>query len=322
MRQGKLSIIIPLYCEAEHFHESFRVILDTVKTLPEPVLTDWEFVLVDDGSSDATWAVLRQIASEFSGHVSALRFSRNFGKEAAIRAGLEHASGDAAIIMDGDLQHPPALITDMFALWAENEIDIVNTVKTDRGQESIPYRFMVTCFNLFMNSASAQYQVGDSDYKLLDRKVINAFLELKERRTYFRGLVNWLGFRNANLPLQVKQRAAGQTKWRLRSLLYLGMTALTSFSTLALHFVTIAGLIFAAISGVLGLFTLIKWWSGSAIEGFTTIILLQLIVGSIIMVALGIIGEYLSIVYMEVKGRPRFFLLETLEPERKAADHE
>lgn len=292
------------------------VVIEHIRTLPLDCVTGWECVLVDDGSTDDTWAAICDVAARCPAHIRAFRFSRNFGKEAAMRAGLEYASGDVAIVMDGDLQHPPALIEDMLGLWSAHDMDVVNAVKTDRGSESLPYRFFVACFNLLMTRAAGQYLVGDSDFKLLDRKVIEAFLRLHERRTYFRGLVNWMGFRSANIPLYVQPRAAGQTKWKLSGLLRLGLTALTSFSTIALHFVTAFGLLFAAASTLLGLYTLARWWLGDVIEGFTTIILLQLIVGSVIMVALGVIGEYLSIIYTEVKQRPRYFLAETIEPDK------
>ncbi len=317
MRKGKLSLVIPLYCEGEHFSKTFAVIRDTINRLPDTYLTGWECILVDDGSTDGTWHSLEALAREYPEQVRAFRFSRNFGKEAAIRAGLEHASGDLAIVMDGDLQHPPSLMEDMVGLWANSDIDVVNALKTDRGQESFLYRFFVSCFNFLMTHASGQHVVGDSDYKLLDRKVIDAFLKLGERRTFFRGLINWMGFRSANIPLQIEQRAAGQTKFKVRSLVRLGLTALTSFSTIALHFVTALGVLSALVSALLGLYTLGAWWSGRAVEGFTTIILLQLIVGSVIMVALGIIGEYLSIIYIEVKGRPHYFLAESIQPEKR-----
>lgn len=317
MRQGRLSIIIPLYCEGEHFRESFEVIKGQVEALPLSQVTGWEFVLVDDGSTDATWDVLTALAAALPEHVRSLRFSRNFGKEAAIRAGLEHARGDMVIVMDGDLQHPPEMIPDMVNLWASCDIDVVNTVKAQRGNESFLYRFSVACFNFLMTRAAGRHLVGDSDYKLLDRKVVDAFLRLHERRAFFRGLINWMGFRGANLPLQIRERAAGKTKFNVKNLVHLGLTALTSFSTVALHFVTVLGFLFAAASVLLGLYTLGAWWLGGAIEGFTTIILLQLIVGSVIMVALGVIGEYLSIIYTEVKGRPHYFLADSVNEEKK-----
>lgn len=317
MRQGKLSIIIPLYCEGEHFRESFTVIRDRVEALPASQVTGWECILVDDGSTDATWEVLNALAAGDPEHVRAFRFSRNFGKEAAIRAGLEHAQGDAAIVMDGDLQHPPELMEDMVNLWAASGIDVVNTVKAERGSESLLYRSAVSCFNFLMTRAAGRHLVGDSDYKLLDRKVIDAFLNLNERRAFFRGLVNWMGFRSANLPLHIRERAAGKTKFNVKNLVRLGLTALTSFSTIALHFVTVLGFVFAAASLLLGLYTLGAWAFGGAVEGFTTMILLQLIVGSVIMVALGIIGEYLSIIYVEVKGRPHYLLDESVHADEK-----
>jgi len=322
MRQGKLTVIIPLYCEGEHFRESFTVIREVVDGLPASQVAGWECILVDDGSTDGTWEVLNNLAAQYPEQVRALRFSRNFGKEAAIRAGLEHATGDLAIVMDGDLQHPPELMADMVNLWAAGGIDVVNTVKAERGNESLLYRLGVYGFNFLMTRAAGRHLVGDSDYKLLDRKIIDAFLELRERRAFFRGLVNWMGFRGANLPLHIRERAAGKTKFNVKNLVRLGLTALTSFSTIALHFVTILGFLFAGASFLLGVYTFGAWLLGGAVEGFTTMILLQLIVGSVIMVALGIIGEYLSIIYTEVKGRPPYFLAESIHAEKRTTHHD
>ncbi|MFA7692687.1 MAG: glycosyltransferase family 2 protein [Candidatus Hydrogenedentales bacterium] len=322
MRQGILTLVIPLYNEGEHFQYSFYVIRDTLDRLPSTQINGWECVLVDDGSADNTWEVLQGLAKSDTERIVPLRFSRNFGKEAAIRAGLAQATGDLVIVMDGDLEHPPAMIPDMVNLWATGNIDVVNTVKEQRSKESPLYRFAVFLFNFLMRLVVPQHVTGDSDFKLLDRKVVDAFLVLAERRSFFRGLIGWMGFRSARLPLPPMNRTVGQTKFTMKSLIELGMTALTSFSTLALHFVTILGFLFTAISLLFGIYVLAMWWLGKAVEGFTTVIFLQLIIGSVIMLALGIIGEYLSIIYTEVKQRPHYILSESGQDQKRNLPHD
>lgn len=313
MRQGKLSIVIPLFCEAEHLETTIKTILGVIQDSNPAIITDWECVLVDDGSTDGTWTAITVLADEFPQRIKGLRFSRNFGKEAAIRAGLKAATGDVAVVMDGDLQHPPSLIPEMLALWSTHTMDVIHAVKVDRGKESLSYTVFVAAFNFLLKKATGQDLEGDSDYKLLDRKVIDAFLQLEERRMYFRGLVHWLGFRSATLPFEVQARVAGATKFNPVSLVRLALTAITSFSTAALHLVTALGAIVAFVAFILGGYTLLRWWIWGSVEGFTTVILLQLLIGGAVMIALGIMGEYLSTIYIEVKARPHYVVAEQVQ---------
>lgn len=303
----KLSVVIPLYCEGNHFQASFQEIKKAVLETGLP----HEFVLVDDGSNDATWLVVRTLAKEEPA-LRAVRFSRNFGKEAALRAGLEHATGDVVIVMDGDLQHPPELIPEMVRLWRGESFEIVDAVKADRGRESMVYAYFSKAFYTMLNLLSGYNVKNSSDYKLLDRKVVNALLSMEESCTFFRGMTEWLGFRHGTVAMNVRERAAGTTSWSTLRLIRLALVAVTSFSTSALHIVTFLGVVFLFFAALLFMYTAFYWVIGRALPGFSTVILLQLIIGGCTMMGLGIIGEYMTNMYWEMKRRPRYLVSETL----------
>lgn len=302
-KQNLLSIILPVYEEAEVIAQS----VDVVRQEAEKADIDLEFILVDDGSGDGTWDVLQSL-SEDNKDVRAISFSRNFGKEKAIYAGLQHASGDAAIVMDSDLQHPPSLIPEMVKIWREEGVRIVDGIKADHGEESGFTRVTKKAFYKTYEALIGIDLTGTSDFKLLDRVVIDAYCRLSERNLFFRGMVPWLGYPSRSLPFDVQKRIGGQTKWSEFGRFLLGVGAVTSFSVVPLQFVTLIGFIFLGFSILLGLQSLLTWLSGAAVEGFTTVILLLLIIGSVLMVSLGIIGQYLARIYQEVKGRPHYLI--------------
>ncbi len=273
-----------------------------------PLEEVFELVMVDDGSTDGTWDAIQQLAESYP--VAGVRFSRNFGKEAAIIAGLESAGGRAVVVMDGDLQHPPELIPEMLRLWREEGVEVVEAVKSDRGREAAAYRTGSSLFYFIMNTLSGFDLANASDFKLLTRQAAEALLGMQERNPFFRGMTAWVGFKRARVPFEVKEREEGGTKWSFLRLLRLSLDAITGFSSLPLHAVTLLGLCFLAFSVVLGINTLYMKFSGQAVSGFTTVILLQLIIGSMLMISLGIIGEYLARIFAEVKKRPRFLVSE------------
>ncbi|MCL5270858.1 MAG: glycosyltransferase family 2 protein [bacterium] len=207
MSDVTLSVIIPLYREGRHLAESLGVIRRHLDALNET----YEFCLVDDGSDDDTWQVINTLSQSMP-QLRAIRFSRNFGKEAALAAGLEISRGRAMIIMDGDLQHPPELIPRMVGLWTEGN-EIVDAVKSERGRESALYKFLATAFNALMCRLSGFDLHGASDFKLLDRRAADAWLRLRENRTFYRGITEWIGFRHARLPFVVPSRADGKSAW-------------------------------------------------------------------------------------------------------------
>ncbi len=301
-----LSVVVPLYCEV-HLATTvaeLRAVLDGLE-LP------WELILVDDGSPDGTWAVVQEVARHSPG-VRALRLSRNFGKEAALAAGIDEARGEAVIVMDGDLQHPPSLIPSMIECWRSGA-EIVEGVKSSRGPECWLRRLSVHLFSWVFSSLAGYDLNGASDFKLMDRRVVTQWQRMGERNLFFRGMTAWLGFRRQQLPFDVAARSRGRSGWSLLSLIRLAITAITSFSSLPMHLVTLSGLGFAAFSVVLGGQTLYHKLTGQAVDGFTTVILLLLMIGSAQMLGLGIIGTYIARIYEEVKGRPRFVVAERIE---------
>jgi len=308
-RPPLISLVVPLYKEAAYL----RAFLSSVTAELGKTDCRYELIVVDDGSPDDTWNILSEEATRLS-QLRALRLSRNFGKELALCAGLEHARGDAIIIMDGDGQHPPSLLPELVRLWQTTGADIVEAVKTKRGPESFSGRMGALLFYVMLNRLAGVNLKGVSDFKLMNRKAVNAWLEMPERNVFFRGMTAWLGFTHVQVPFEVPGRAEGSTSWSFPTRLKLALTGISAFSSLPLQFVTIAGLLFFAFSIFFGLYTLVLQLAGRSVSGFATVILLLLIIGSLLMLSLGIIGEYLARIYEEVKRRPRYVVTSSIEP--------
>jgi len=286
-----------------------------VCSIVELITKDYELILVDDGSNDGTWSILKDNACK-NPRLKILRFSRNFGKEAAIMAGLSKSTKDACIIMDADLQHPPEMIPEMVRLWKEG-YEVVEAVKEDRGQESSFSKFSASLFYKIMHRLSGFNLENASDFKLLDKKVVNALVQMPEKETFFRGMSAWVGYKRKEVYFKVPKRASGQSRWSTLKLFRLAITAFTSFSSLPLQFVTFIGILFLIGSVILGIQTLVMKLRGLAIGGFTTVILLLLITGSCLMISLGMIGMYIARIYNEVKARPRYIISEEYGEEAK-----
>lgn len=294
-----IDIIIPVFNEGRELSVSLQTILNAVSSVKS---VGFRLVLVNDGSTDETLTVLQEFCRQ-KPDTSLISFTRNFGKEAAILAGLTHSRADAVVVMDCDLQHPPDLIAKMVGIW-EQGVDVVEGCKSSRGSESMIRRFMSCSFyGLFLMLAGADLK-NHSDFKLLDRKVIDAYVQLPERKRFFRGLVPWLGFSSATLYFDVPARSHGKSGWSLIRLGRLSIDALTGFTSAPLHLITLLGLICFAVSLVIGGTALYLKFAGQAVSGFTTVILLILLLGSFIMFGLGLIGIYLAQVFEEVKKRP------------------
>jgi dolichol-phosphate mannosyltransferase len=309
----KLSLLIPFYNE----EEQIPLTVLTVIPILESTGLSFELIMVDDGSRDHTWTVIED-ACRKDHRLIGLHLSRNFGKEAAICAALDAAAGDAVILMDGDLQHPPQHIPEMIRLWQAG-YDIVEGVKSSRGKESLSSRLNAAVFyGLFRRFAGYDLR-NASDFKLLDRQVVEQWRRLGEHDTFFRGLSAWLGFRRTTFSFEVAERQTGGSKWSPIKLASLSLNAITGFSALPLQFITIMGLILLAGSVVLGVQTLVNWFTGHADTGFTTVILLQLLIGGSIMISLGLIGIYIARIFTEVKGRPRYIIAATTTGRRDAA---
>lgn len=303
LQEKKISLVIPVYNESEHIRNSIEYVKNILKNAGIP----YEFVLVDDGSKDNSWSELKKMAEEDAG-VTAVRLSRNFGKEPALCAGLDAATGDAVIVMDADLQHPPELIPEMVRIWQEEGYDVVEGVKSSRGKEGIFYKMCAGLFYNVLDKVTGISFKDASDFKLLDRKVVDAWKQLPEKMPFFRGMSAWVGFERKTIYFEVQERVNGTSKWSLKRLATLAVTAITSYTSAPLHAITIFGMIMFVLSVVLGIHTIVMKLLGYALGGFTTVILLQLLIGSMIMISLGIIGIYLMKIYHEIKGRPRYLV--------------
>ena len=297
-----LSIILPAYNEKQNIERTAK----TLSGILEKEGIPFELLFISDGSVDGTYEEICRLA-ELDGRVRGAEFSRTFGKEAAIFAGLELALGDGCIVMDCDLQHPPEVIPEMYRLWQDG-YEVVEGIKKSRGKESILHGMSAGLFYGIMSRMMRMDMRSSSDFKLLDRKVVNVLLGLGERNTFFRALSFWAGFRAAKVEYEVQERAFGSSKWSFRSLVRYAVSNVTSFSTIPLQMVTVMGMVSIIFSVILALQTLVKYLTGTAVEGFTTVILLILIIGGFIMISLGIIGHYLARIYEEVKGRPRYII--------------
>lgn len=302
-----ISLVIPSFNEEENIDNT----IDTLETILGEQPFDYELIFVNDGSGDNTYEKISARAKNDT-HIKGLSFSRNFGKEAAIFAGLSVAVGDATVVLDCDLQHPPTLIPKMVELW-ESGYEVVEGVKSSRGKESLFHKFCAGTFYRLMSKLIKIDMNATSDYKLLDRKVVDALLNLSERNTFFRALTFWVGFKSTKIDYAVEERKYGTTKWSFGSLLKYAINNVTSFSTLPLQLITYMGVASIVFSIILGIQTLVKFFMGTASEGFPTVILLILLIGGIIMLSLGIIGHYLARIYEEVKARPRYIIREHTE---------
>jgi len=300
-----LAVVIPVYNEAKQIRGN----IGHIQKLLEQSNIVYSFILIDDGSSDNTWGELMHLTEAYPG-IHAIRLSRNFGKEAALCAALEKADGDAFLIMDADLQHPPELIPEMERLWREEGYDVVEGVKESRGREPLPKRLGALIFYKFFKKSTGIDLDAASDFKLLDRKVMEAWRRMPEYNTFFRGMSAWLGFRRVQLPFVVQERKAGETKWSLWALVRLATHSITSYTSLPLYAVAGLGVALLICAIVLSIQTLLSKFLGSAQTGFTTVIILLLFIGSCIMMSLGIIGIYISRIYEETKRRPRYIIQE------------
>ena len=305
-----LSVVLPAYNEQEMVPVAAREIS---KVLTEAAIPH-ELIFVDDGSKDTTWEKIGAAASEIPA-VRGVRFSRNFGKEAAIFAGLSEAKGDCVAAIDCDLQHPPEKLVEMYRLW-EQGYEVIEGVKSDRGKESALHRAFAKLFYALISRATKVDMSRASDFKLLDRKAVNAILTMREKRAFFRALSSWVGFQTTEVSYEVRERTAGESKWSTWSLIKYALSNITAFTAVPLHIVTVLGVLTLIVSVVMGVIALVQKFSGTALGGFTTVIILLLFIGSLIMISLGIIGYYVGNIYEEIKDRPRFIIADTCGKEK------
>lgn len=303
-----ISVVMPAFNEGPYIYDNVK----KVKQVLDDASIAHRFYLVDDGSRDNTWAEMCRLNDDLD-NIDAVRLSRNFGKESAICAALEHAKGDAIVVMDADLQHPPECIPEMVRLWQEEGYDVVEGVKTSRGKEPFANKLAARFFyHSFKRTTGMEIQ-NASDFKLMNRAAVEAWKKLPERNTFFRGLSAWVGFKRVELPFEVAPRSGGATKWTFGKLMKLAVDSITAYTNAPLHIILWIGILMAIAAIVLAVQTLIRYIVHNAAAGFPTVILLQLFIGSCIMISLSILGLYVARIYDEVKGRPRYIISEMRE---------
>lgn len=297
-----LSVVVPAYNEEENIAAAAQRITRVLAGAG----IDNEIIFVDDGSADSTWEKITA-ESKKRENIKGISFSRNFGKEAAILAGLSESRGECCAVLDCDLQHPPEKLVEMYALWEEG-YEVVEGVKSDRGKEGFFYKAAAGLFYRLMSGFVKIDMMHSSDFKLLDRRAVDVIVEMPEHYSFFRALSAWVGFKTASVSFDVAGRNAGETKWSKKGLVKYAFSNITSFSSAPMKLITFLGVVILVFSLVFGIISLVQKICGVALGGFTTVILMLGFIGSIIMISLGIIGYYISRIYEELKGRPRFIV--------------
>lgn len=298
-----ISCIVPVFNEEKNVETFFPALVNELKKITDR----YEIIVIDDGSHDETIAKILQHPKNLS--IKALRFSRNFGKETALTAGLEHCSGDVAILLDADFQHPIDIIPQFIAKWSEGYEMVFGMRENRKNETRIKRNFAKLFYWLMSKMTSIDIPNNAGDFRLLDRKVINALNEFQERTRFMKGLYAWVGFKKTSVPFEVQERAAGKSAWRLTRLVELAITGITSFSDVPLRVWGFIGFVISSIALVYALYflayTLIY---GADLPGFPSIIVAVMFLGGIQLLSIGILGEYIARIFTEVKQRPKYII--------------
>ena len=305
-----LSVVIPAYNEEKCIKRAYA----EIHSLLQKNNIESEFIFVNDGSTDQTCQMINELSSEAE-NIVGLHFSRNFGKESAISAGLAAVNGDCAVVIDCDLQHPPEKIVEMYRLW-EQGYEIVEGIKKERGKEKKMHSIGAKIFYSAISRMAGFDMANSSDFKLLDRKVVDVLNKMPERG-FFRAISFWVGYNKATVEYDVGERVDGESKWSTTGLVKYALSNISSHSTAPMQTVTVLGFVMLTISVIFGVWALIDKIIGRALEGMTTVIIITIFIGSIIMISLGIIGYYIARIYEEIKGRPKYIISSTTKSIKK-----
>jgi dolichol-phosphate mannosyltransferase len=305
----KLSIVVAAFCEKDNLQKLYEELVASLM----PLDITWELILVDDGSTEEdTWNEISSLHDQ-DARVKGVRFSRNFGHQYGLFAGLSSARGQAVITMDADLQHPPSAIPLLLREWNSGR-KIVHTVRIDNVQTSWFKRTTSLAFyKLFSFLSGVDLSAGMSDFRLLDRRVVDELLQFREMGLFLRGLVHWVGYSSSKVPFQCQSRFAGTSKYNFRRMIRFAWTGITSFSTIPLR----AGIIIGLLTSLVAFYQLgealwLKFFTDRAVPGWASIIGLQSLLFGVLFILLGVLGEYMARILEEVRGRPRFIISETL----------
>jgi len=313
-----VSIVVPVFNEQENLVPLNQQLDEQLSRL----FVSYEVIFVDDGSGDESLSVLRGICQN-SDHVRVVSLSRNFGHQIAVTAGMQHASGDAVIVMDADLQHPVELLPQMIAKWKEG-FDVVYTVRTSTEGAGFFKRTTSRLFYKLMNGMTRTPIIpGSADFRLMDRKVVDSLNQMKEHSRFLRGMVSWSGFKQTGIPFTAARRYHGSSSYSVRSMIRFGLDGVTSFSSMPLRLSAILGLIAAFVGLPYGLWAIyVKLFTDSTVPGWTSLIVITLFLGGVQLICLGVIGEYIGRIYEEVKDRPLFLTQERLGFDSKSTQQE
>lgn len=301
----KITIVIPAYNEEEVIGELYEALIVVTQQLP---LYAFEFLFVDDGSTDDTLVRLSQYRQDDE-RIQTLALSRNYGKETAMIAGLDYATGDAVVILDADLQDPPSLINEMIYWWEQGYDDVYAKRRSRKGESWLKKITSKRYYEMLQKTTRIPLQKDTGDFRLLDRRCVDALKQLRETQRYTKGLFSWIGYKKKELLFDRQPRAAGKTKWNYLNLINLAIEGFTSFTTIPLRVSTVAGFIISIIAFVYMIVILIKTLLfGSDVSGYPSLMMMILFLGGIQLISLGVIGEYLGRVFNETKRRPLYFV--------------
>jgi polyisoprenyl-phosphate glycosyltransferase len=315
MNKKNLSVVIPIYNEAK----TIATNIARVSNLLIHAQIPHEIILVDDGSKDNSWKEIENCTLAIP-HVKGIKLSRNFGKENALCAGLNEVTGDCCVCIDADMQHPPEIIPQMYDLWKNQGYEVIEGIKSYRGKESLSYKMSAGLFYKTLKKTSGIDLQNASDFRLLDRKALDAWRQMPEKQTFFRGMSTWIGFSRTQIEFVVADREVGTSKWSLWSLIKFALTSITSYTAAPLYASAFIGFLMLVAFVFLLMQTMIMKFSGHAADGFTTVITLQLVIGGTLMMSVGVIGIYIEKIYEEVKARPRYFIQKKVIGEKSQAD--
>jgi len=306
-----LSIVVPLYNEAAMLERLHRRLIEVAKRLRETRGLACEVIYIDDGSRDGTLAIARELPAAAL-DVQVISLSRNFGKEAALLAGLDHARRGAVLFIDGDGQHPTTLIETLVGHWLDEDCDVVYTAKAHRANESVIRRVAVKGFYLLLNwGARPKIPEDAGDFRLLSPRAANALRQLPERNRFFKGLSSWIGFRQMRIDYEPEARAQGRSSWNLRRLIGLSIAGVTSFSVAPLRLATVIGTVLALVAFFYGLQIIYETLVyGTAVPGYPSLFVGVMVLGGVQLIMIGVVGEYIAKILEEIKGRPVYFVAE------------
>jgi glycosyltransferase involved in cell wall biosynthesis len=306
-----LSIVVPLYNEAATVERMHAQLVEVAQRLAATRSLACEVVYVDDGSRDGTLAIARELPATGL-DVQVVSLSRNFGKEAALLAGLDHARRGAILFIDGDGQHPTSLIDTLVGHWLDEDCDVVYTAKAHRANESLIRRFSVKAFYLLLNwGARPKIPEDAGDFRLLSPRAANALRQLPERNRFFKGLSSWIGFRQMRIDYEPEARTEGRSTWNLRRLIGLSIDGVTGFSVAPLRLATVFGLVLALVAFFYGLQIVYETLVyGTAVPGYPSLFVGVMVLGGVQLIMIGVVGEYIGKILEEIKGRPVYFVAE------------